>query len=58
MRTPKITEEVINYATIQGVFSNSSRPRVCAAPKEASELALLLKGGSLAARMDIVEGSA
>ena len=55
VRTPKITEEVINYATIQGVFGKQFQTTGLRSPKEASELALLLKGGSLAAPVDIVE---
>lgn len=54
VRTPKVTYKVINYATIQGVFSNKFQTNGLGSPKEASELALLLKGGSLAAPMDIV----
>jgi preprotein translocase subunit SecD len=54
VRTPKITYKVINYATIQGVFSNKFQTNGLSSSKEASELALLLKGGSLAAAMDIV----
>ena len=52
--TPKITYKVINYATIQGVFGSKFQTNGLSSPKEASELALLLKGGSLAAPMDIV----
>jgi preprotein translocase subunit SecD len=55
VRTPKITEEVINYATINGVFGKNFQTTGLRSPKEASELALLLKGGSLAAPIDIVE---
>ena len=55
VRTPKITEEVINYATINGVFGKNFQTTGLRSPKEASELALLLKGGSLAAAVDIVE---
>ncbi|MGC1549326.1 MAG: protein translocase subunit SecD [Rhodanobacter sp.] len=55
VRTPKTTYRVINYATIQGVFSNKFQTNGLSSAKEASELALLLKGGSLAAPMDIIE---
>jgi preprotein translocase subunit SecD len=58
VRTPKTTYQVINYATINGVFSNKFQTTGLGSAKEASELALLLKGGSLAARMDIVSESA
>jgi preprotein translocase subunit SecD len=57
VRTPKVSYKVINYATIQGVFSNKFQTNGLGSPKEASELALLLKGGSLAAPMDIVAQS-
>jgi preprotein translocase subunit SecD len=55
VRTPKTTYQVINYATINGVFSNKFQTTGLGSAKEASELALLLKGGSLAASMDIVQ---
>lgn len=55
VRTPKTTYTVINYATINGVFSNKFQTTGLASSKAASELALMLKGGSLAARMDIVQ---
>ena len=55
VRTPKITEEVINYATINGVFGKNFQTTGLRSAKEASDLALLLKGGSLAAPIDIVE---
>ncbi|HTV85665.1 MAG TPA: protein translocase subunit SecD [Dyella sp.] len=54
VRTPKTTYQVINYATIQGVFSNKFQTTGLESSKAASELALMLKGGSLAASMDIV----
>ena len=55
VRTPKITESVINDATIQGAFSRQFETNGLASTKEASDLALLLKGGALAAPVDIVE---
>lgn len=55
VRTPKVTEEVINYATINGVFGKNFQTTGLGGQKEASDLALLLKGGSLAAPVDIVE---
>ena len=55
VRTPKTTYQVINYATINGVFSNKFQTTGLQSTKAASELALMLKGGSLAARMDIVQ---
>jgi preprotein translocase subunit SecD len=55
VRTPKITESVINDATIQSPFSRQFQTTGLGSPKEASDLALLLKGGALAAPVDIVE---
>ncbi|RDJ00110.1 protein translocase subunit SecD [Dyella solisilvae] len=55
VRTPKTTEEVISYATIQGVFGKQFQTTGLRNTKEASDLALLLKGGSLAAPVDIIE---
>ncbi|HET7359025.1 MAG TPA: protein translocase subunit SecD [Rhodanobacteraceae bacterium] len=55
VRTNKISEEVINNATINGVFGKNFQTTGLSSPQEASELALLLKGGALAAPMDIVE---
>jgi len=55
VRTPKITETVINDATIQGAFSRQFETNGLGSPKEASDLALLLNGGALAAPVDIVE---
>ncbi len=55
VRTSKVTEEVINDATVQGVFSNRFQTTGLESMKTASELALLLRAGSLAAPMDIVE---
>jgi len=52
---PKITEQVINAATIQGVFSNRFQTTGLESMKSASELALLLRAGSLAAPADIIE---
>jgi len=54
VRVPTTTQEVISDATIQGVFGKQFQTTGLATPQEASELALLLKGGSLAAPMDIV----
>ncbi|MGB5939830.1 MAG: protein translocase subunit SecD [Rhodanobacter sp.] len=55
VRVPKVTETVINDATIQSPFSKQFQTTGLGSPKEASDLALLLKGGALAAPMDIVE---
>ncbi|AND69263.1 MULTISPECIES: protein translocase subunit SecD [Dyella] len=58
VRTPRVTEEVISDARIDGVFGKNFQTTGLGSPKEASELALLLKGGSLAAPVDIVSESA
>ena len=55
VHTAKINEEVINDAVIQGVFSNKFQTTGLSSLKTASELALLLRAGSLAAPADIVE---
>jgi preprotein translocase subunit SecD len=55
VRSAKITEEVISVATIRGVFSNKFQTSGLASSKEASDLALMLRSGSLAAPIDIVE---
>jgi preprotein translocase subunit SecD len=55
VRSAKITEEVINDATIQGVFSNRFNTTGLESMKTATELSLLLRAGSLAAPVDIIE---
>jgi preprotein translocase subunit SecD len=55
VRTPKTTYKVINYATVQSPFGAHFQTTGLGTSKAASELALMLKGGSLAARMDIVQ---
>jgi preprotein translocase subunit SecD len=55
VRTARIKEEVINIATIQGVFSSQFQTTGLESMKEANELALFLRAGSLAAPVDIVE---
>ncbi|HET7663980.1 MAG TPA: protein translocase subunit SecD [Rhodanobacteraceae bacterium] len=55
VRTSKTTEVVINNATIQGVFSNKFQTTGLDSPEAASQLALLLRSGSLAAPVQIVE---
>jgi preprotein translocase subunit SecD len=52
---PKINEEVISAATIQGVFSTRFQTTGLDSMKTATELALLLRAGSLVAPVDIVE---
>ncbi len=55
VRSTKVTEEVISVANINGVFSNRFQTTGLGSNKEASDLALLLRSGSLAAPTDIVE---
>ncbi|WP_266169468.1 protein translocase subunit SecD [Dyella subtropica] len=55
VRVPKVTEEVINYAVINGVFGKNFQTTGLHGQKEASELSNLLRGGSLAAPVYIVE---
>jgi preprotein translocase subunit SecD len=57
VKTPKITEEVINYANISGPFGKQFQTNGLPSDSEASELALLLRGGSFAAPVDIVSES-
>ncbi len=57
VRTPKITESVINDANIASPFSKQFQTTGLGSPKEASDLALLLKGGAFAAPVDIIEES-
>lgn len=47
--------EVISNATINGVFSNSFQTTGLDSPQEATQLALLLRAGALAAPVQIVE---
>jgi preprotein translocase subunit SecD len=54
VKTPKIAEEVINYANISSPFGKQFSTNGLPSDAEASELALLLRGGSLAAPVDIV----
>ena len=55
VRSAKITEEVISDATINGVFGTRFQTTGLESMKTASDLALLLRAGSLAAPVDIVE---
>ena len=54
VHTSKTKEEVINHAVIQGVFSKNFQTTGLT-QSEAKDLATLLKSGSLAAPMNIVE---
>ncbi len=51
----KKVEEVINVATIQGVFSRRFQITGLDSPKEAQTLALLLRAGALSAPIRIIE---
>jgi preprotein translocase subunit SecD len=51
----RVTEEVINAATLQGVFSNNFQTTGLGSQQEAADLARLLRAGSLAAPMVIIE---
>ncbi len=55
VRSTKVTEEVINNASIRGVFSTKFQTTGLESNKVASDLALLLRAGSLAAPVVIVE---
>ncbi len=53
--TQKKVEEVINVATIQGVFSHRFQITGLDSPKESQTLALLLRAGALSAPIRIIE---
>lgn len=55
VRTTRISEEVISVANIRGVFGRNFQTTGLDSPKEAAELALLLRAGALAAPVDIIE---
>ena len=55
VRSTRIEEEVISVATIQGALGRDFQTTGLESMKEAADLALLLRAGSLAAPMDIVE---
>lgn len=55
IRTPYSESKIINQATIQGVFGSQFQITGLNSPAEASELALLLRAGALAAPMYFVE---
>ena len=57
VRTTKINEEVISVANINGVFGKDFQTTGLDSSKEAADLALLLRSGSLAAPMDFIEES-
>jgi preprotein translocase subunit SecD len=55
VRTTRTSEQVISVANIQGVFGKEFQTTGLESPKEAADLALLLRAGALAAPMDFVE---
>lgn len=55
VRTSRVREEVISVATVREPFGKRFQTSGLASSDEASELALLLRSGALAAPMDIVE---
>lgn len=55
VRSFKETQRVISVATIRGVFSNQFQTTGLDTTQEAGELALLLRAGSLAVPVDIIE---
>jgi preprotein translocase subunit SecD len=54
-QTSYVTKEIISLATVQAVLGTSFRITGVGSPQEASELALLLRAGALAAPMKFVE---
>ncbi|HVI57534.1 MAG TPA: protein translocase subunit SecD [Luteimonas sp.] len=55
VRSTRTTEQVINAATIQGVFGKNFQTTGLESPQFAQDLALQLRAGSLAAPMDFIE---
>lgn len=55
IRTTRVTEDVISVATTRGVFGKQFQITGLESSTYASELALLMRAGSLAAPVDIVE---
>ena len=55
IRSTRINEEVINAATINGVFGKEFQTTGLESSKFAADLALQLRSGSLAAPMDFIE---
>ena len=55
VRSTRVSEEVISVANINGVFGKEFQTTGLDSAKEAADLALLLRSGSLAAPMDFVE---
>jgi preprotein translocase subunit SecD len=55
IRSTRVNEEVISVANINGVFGKEFQTTGLDSTKEAADLALLLRSGSLAAPMDFIE---
>ena len=55
VRTSRVSEEVISAATLQGVFGKNFQTTGLSSQQEATDLARLLRAGSLAAPMVIIE---
>ena len=55
VRTSRVSEEVINAATLQGVFGRNFQTTGLDSMEEATSLARLLRAGSLAAPMVIIQ---
>ncbi|SVA06750.1 uncharacterized protein METZ01_LOCUS59604 [marine metagenome] len=55
IKTRSKTQDIINAATIQGIFSNRFQITGIASSREARNLALLLRAGSLSAPIEIIE---
>ena len=55
VRSSRVSEEVINAATLQGVFGKNFQTTGLDSQEEAASLARLLRAGSLAAPMVIIE---
>ncbi|MGY0556452.1 MULTISPECIES: protein translocase subunit SecD [unclassified Lysobacter] len=55
VRSTRVSEQVISVANINGVFGKEFQTTGLDSSKEAADLALLLRSGSLAAPMDFVE---
>ena len=55
VRSTRVSEQVINAATIQGVFGKEFQTTGLESSQFAADLALLLRAGALAAPMDFVE---
>lgn len=55
IRSTRVSQEVISVANINGVFGREFQTTGLGSSREAADLALLLRSGSLAAPMDFIE---